>query len=70
MISLDPAFGFKLTLNELALIFHSLAKGETLNEISEVLTENRPSKDPVQKKTIIQAVYRLAPIVTRYITNC
>ncbi|MEM3591993.1 MAG: hypothetical protein QW702_07870 [Candidatus Bathyarchaeia archaeon] len=69
-ISLDPAFGFKLTLNELALIFHSLAKGETLNEISEVLTENRPSKDSVQKKTIMQAVYRLAPIVTRYITDC
>lgn len=69
-ISLDPAFGFKLALNELALIFDALAEGETLNEISETLTKNRLSKDLVQKKTMLHAAYRLAPIIAIYITDC
>lgn len=69
-ISLDPAFGFKLTLKELALAFQYLGEGRTLDDISETLSKDRTNNDVVHKKTIMKAVYRQAPIINRYIADC
>jgi uncharacterized protein YbaR (Trm112 family) len=80
-ISLDPAFGLKLTAEELASALQDMANGYSLNKIAETLTEGR-KREPVYKnahaklegelickKTIRDGFYRIAPIIGQYIVD-
>jgi len=69
-ISLDPTFGLKLTLEELAAGFRDLAKSVAKGEIAENLTSKRANNELVCRKTVVNGFERLAPMIYRYTIDC